>query len=65
MQTNFGYVQIPKDIKPPTAKYVDDGIRPATPDLESRYKLSSGPVLIMDRRTIKIYAFTMLSKAPG
>uniref|UniRef100_A0A0N5C4F3 Protein Skeletor n=1 Tax=Strongyloides papillosus TaxID=174720 RepID=A0A0N5C4F3_STREA len=57
--TNYGSVLIPDNLSPPKPQFLGQEFK------GSRYSLSSGPILITDRKTIKIFGFTFdADKAP-
>lgn len=59
-QHNFGTVLIPETLIVPKPQFLTSELR------GSRYNVGSGPILIIDRRTIKIFGFTFDGdKAPG
>ncbi|VDK51238.1 unnamed protein product [Anisakis simplex] len=49
---NYGSVQIPEALVVPKPQFLMNELR------GSRYNVGSGPILIIDRRTIKIFGFT-------
>ncbi|KAI6241532.1 Protein Skeletor, isoforms D/E [Aphelenchoides fujianensis] len=51
-KTNYGSVVIPEDVIIPKAHFLPKGLA------GTRYSIGSGPILILDARTIKIFAFT-------
>uniref|UniRef100_A0A5S6QQ12 DM13 domain-containing protein n=1 Tax=Trichuris muris TaxID=70415 RepID=A0A5S6QQ12_TRIMR len=53
---DFGHVRLSLSHSPPTAQFLEGGLRATTKGM--RYNVGSGPVLIMDRRTVKIYGLT-------
>uniref|UniRef100_A0A0N4Z7T6 Protein Skeletor n=1 Tax=Parastrongyloides trichosuri TaxID=131310 RepID=A0A0N4Z7T6_PARTI len=56
---NYGSVIMPDGLSPPKPQFLGQEFK------GSRYSLSSGPILITDRRTIKIFGFTFdADKAP-
>uniref|UniRef100_A0AC35U4I0 Protein Skeletor n=1 Tax=Rhabditophanes sp. KR3021 TaxID=114890 RepID=A0AC35U4I0_9BILA len=59
LDKNYGSVLIPDALSPPKPQFIEKQLK------GSRYSLSSGPILIKDRRTVKIFAFTFdADKAP-
>lgn len=60
LQKNFGSVGIPVGMVPPKPVFLEGVIE------GERYGVGSGPVLVMDRRTLKVYGFTFRgADAPG
>ncbi|CAI5454614.1 unnamed protein product [Caenorhabditis angaria] len=56
---NFGSISLPENMKIPHSVVLSNEFA------GKRYKLMSGPVYVIDRRTIKVYAFTFQGdKAP-
>ncbi|CDW56362.1 DM13 domain containing protein [Trichuris trichiura] len=53
---DFGHVRLSQSQAPPTAQFLEGGLRATSKGM--RYNVGSGPVLIMDRRTVKIYGLT-------
>jgi len=51
-KSNYGTVQIPDDVLIPKSHFLPKEL------FGSRYSVRSGPILILDTRTIKIFAFT-------
>lgn len=59
-QHNFGTIPIPDNLVISKPQFLATELR------GSRYSVGSGPILIIDRRTIKIFGFTFDGdKAPG
>lgn len=60
LQKNYGSVSIATTIEPPSGDFLSEKLSGA------KYNLGSGPILLLDRRTIKIYGFSFEGdKAPG
>ena len=60
LQKNYGSVSIATTIEPPSGDFLTEKLSGA------KYNLGSGPILLLDRRTIKIYGFSFEGdKAPG
>jgi hypothetical protein len=60
LQKDFGAVKVDKSREPPKAQFLAHELR------GKRYNVGSGPILVLDRRTIKIFGFTFDGdKAPG
>uniref|UniRef100_A0A1I7XN06 DM13 domain-containing protein n=1 Tax=Heterorhabditis bacteriophora TaxID=37862 RepID=A0A1I7XN06_HETBA len=56
---NFGSILIPENLVIPKPRFLSSELR------GSRYSVGSGPILVVDRRTIKIFGFTFdADKAP-
>ena len=57
---NYGAVVVAESIEPPMNAFLEGRL------VGDKYGLGSGPIVILDRRTIKIYAFTFEGdRAPG
>lgn len=59
-KTNYGSVVIPTDVIIPKTHFLPKEL------FGSRYNVRSGPILVLDTRTIKIFGFSFDGdKAPG
>ncbi|VDO96523.1 unnamed protein product [Soboliphyme baturini] len=50
---SYGYIRLPDHTNPPRAQFLPSGLKATLKGL--RYNAGSGPMLVMDRRTVKIY----------
>ncbi|KRY58447.1 Protein Skeletor, isoforms B/C [Trichinella britovi] len=53
---DFGHIRIPDGFTPPNPQFLTHGLKATTKGV--RYNVGSGPILILDRRTVKIYGLT-------
>lgn len=59
-QHNFSSLLIPDALQIPKTQFLSAELK------GSRYNVGSGPILVLDRRTIKVFGFTFEGdKAPG